>query len=119
MKQLLSLLILGVLIAFTNSCTKSESPQVPETNVLTGVDLDAINKKVAELVDQMTLDEKMLFMHGNKEGLKYDGPPPIPRLGIPSYVIAHARKAPIPLDELSSFSLPLAGSCDGWQHALL
>ncbi len=37
----------------------------------------------------MTLDEKMLFMHGNKEGLKYDGPPPIPRLGIPSYVIAH------------------------------
>jgi beta-glucosidase len=59
------------------------------STILTDVDLNAIDKKVSKIVDSMTLDEKMLFMHGDKEGLKYDGPPPIERLNIPSYVIAH------------------------------
>ncbi len=60
-----------------------------DTTILSDVDLDAIDQKVEKIVGQMTLDEKMLFMHGDKEGLKYDGPPSIPRLGIPEYAIAH------------------------------
>jgi beta-glucosidase len=60
-----------------------------EDTILTGVDLPAIDAKVKKLVEQMTLDEKMYFMHGSKDKLHYDGPPPIPRLGIPEYVIAH------------------------------
>ena len=57
--------------------------------ILTNVDFGEIDKKVKEQVQAMTMDEKMLFMHGDKEGLKYDGPPAIPRLKIPSYIIAH------------------------------
>ena len=57
--------------------------------ILTGEDLSAIDQQVAKLVAAMTLDEKMNFMHGDKEKIKYDGPPAIPRLNIPAYIIAH------------------------------
>jgi beta-glucosidase len=60
-----------------------------DETILSRLDMEAIEVKVAELIQKMTLDEKMLMMTGNKEGLKYDGPPPIPRLNIPSFVIAH------------------------------
>jgi hypothetical protein len=59
------------------------------TTILSNENLDAIDQRVQQIVDKMTLDEKILFMHGNKEGLKYDGLPPIPRVGIPEYTIAH------------------------------
>lgn len=65
------------------------SSSYAESTILSGLDLDAINAKVAKILSQMTLDEKVYFMHGDKEGLGYDGPPPIPRLGIPEYAIAH------------------------------
>ena len=57
--------------------------------ILSDVDLDAIDAKVEKIVKQMTLDEKMKFMHGDKDRMKYDGPPAIPRLNIPEYAIAH------------------------------
>lgn len=60
-----------------------------ESTILTKEDLPAIEMKVKELVQSMTMDEKMLFLHGDKEKLIYDGPAAIPRLGIPEYVIAH------------------------------
>jgi hypothetical protein len=53
-----------------------------EATILAGEDLVAIDAKVKELVASMTLDEKMLFLHGDKERMRYDGPPAIPRLGI-------------------------------------
>ncbi len=60
-----------------------------KATILTGEDLAAIDTKVKALVASMTLDEKILFLHGDKERMRYDGPPAIPRLGIPAYVIAH------------------------------
>mgnify|MGYP005854409229 CR=1 FL=1 len=59
------------------------------TSILANEDLSAIDQQVAKLVDSMTLDEKIRFMHGDKEKIKYDGPPAIPRLDIPAYIIAH------------------------------
>ncbi len=59
------------------------------STILSDEDLAAIDQKVEKIVKQMTLDEKMKFMHGDKEKLGYDGPPSIPRLGIPEYAIAH------------------------------
>ena len=60
-----------------------------EATILAGEDLAAIDGKVKALVASMTLDEKILFLHGDKERMRYDGPPAILRLGIPAYVIAH------------------------------
>jgi beta-glucosidase len=60
-----------------------------EATILDGEDFAAIDAKVKELVGAMTRDEKITFLHGDKERMKYDGPPAIPRLGIPAYVIAH------------------------------
>ena len=57
--------------------------------ILSNENLKEIDQKVEKLVKQMTFAEKMSFLHGDKEGLKYDGPPTIPRLNIPAYVIAH------------------------------
>jgi len=74
-----------VLIALVSGCTGVQ----PKSTILTGEDLPAIDAKVKVLVDQMTLDEKMVFMHGDSANLGYDGPPPIERLNIPSYMVAH------------------------------
>jgi beta-glucosidase len=81
LKKYISLLSLAFIIGSTGVRAQS--------TILTGEDLPAIDAKVKALVDQMTLDEKMYFMHGSKDKLHYDGPPPIPRLGIPEYIIAH------------------------------
>ena len=71
---------------------------VPPT-ILDGENLPAIEEKVKALVEQMTLDEKVYFMHGNwgPNGLGYDGPPTIERLGIPAYMVAHGPYAARPI----------------------
>lgn len=51
--------------------------------------LITIDQEVSKIVDAMTLNEKMLLMHGDRDELGYDGTPAIPRLKIPPYIIAH------------------------------
>ncbi len=96
--KLNSLLLTGLLwlasVAVLPAAEVPKTPAKPNQTILSNEDLKAIDQQVAKLVSQMTLDEKMNFMHGDKENLKYDGPPAIPRLGIPSYIIAHGPHGP-------------------------
>jgi len=68
---------------------KPAAKSAPDNTILSDVDLGAIDQKVEALVAQMTLNEKMGFMYGDKDKRKYAGPSAIDRLGIPAYVIAH------------------------------
>ncbi|VGO18967.1 glycoside hydrolase family 3 C-terminal domain-containing protein [Pontiella sulfatireligans] len=65
--------------------------------ILAGENLAEIDANVAKLVEQMTLDEKMVFMHGDPIKLGYDGPPPIERLNIPPYMVAHGPHGARPI----------------------
>jgi beta-glucosidase len=77
------LLCLSLLFAAANLNAQSDK------TILSDVDLDKVNREVSALVSQMTLDEKMSFMTGHRDEFDYNGPPSIPRLNIPSYIIAH------------------------------
>ena len=70
-------------------CLALSTPEMQAAGAASNEDLDAIDQKVAKLVHAMTLDEKMLMMHGDRGVLGYDGTPAIPRLKIPPYIIAH------------------------------
>lgn len=65
------------------------APEMLSSGILAHEDLNAIDRQVAKLVHAMTLDEKMLMMHGVGDAAGYGGTPPIPRLHIPPYILAH------------------------------
>jgi beta-glucosidase len=82
-----------IAVAFSMLLT-SPGPLCADTTILSKEDLSAIDQQAAKIVASMTLDEKLNFIHGDKEIIKYDGPPAIPRLNIPSYIIAHGPYGP-------------------------